>query len=183
MSGNNRVQVPASLIFICQGFAEDKSMFAAAGLFVNILKLKGERVMKRSCMVLSVILSVFLLTIGCGSDGGKEAGSIMKKQTQVTESYVNGLLKAENADDVVKVVEKYTEGMKGLIPDLQDFHKKYPDYQQGKVPKEMEAEMKRLEEVSAKIPEATMKIASYMMDPKVQQAMMQMGQEMSKIQQ
>ena len=46
----------------------------------------------------------------------------------------------------------------------------------------MEADARRLEEISAQIPGAMMKTASYMLDPKVQEAMHQMGQEMSKLQ-
>lgn len=139
--------------------------------------------MKKSYVVLSSIMFIFLLLTGCGSDGSKEAGSIMKKQANVTEDYVNGLLKAENADQVVKVIEKYTDGMKELIPDIKDFQKKYPEFQQGKAPAGMEKEMKRLEEISGKMQEAMMKTASYMRDPKVQQAMMKMGKEMEKLQQ
>ncbi len=139
--------------------------------------------MKRSCAVLVAVWFTVLSLSGCGSDSGKQAGSIMNKQAGITEDYVNGLIKAEDADAVVKAVEQYTQGMKTLIPELQQFYKSYPDFQAGKMPKGMEADMKRLEEASARIPEATMKIASYMMDPKVQQAMMQMGNEMSKLSQ
>ncbi|MEN8212218.1 MAG: hypothetical protein ABFR31_10905 [Thermodesulfobacteriota bacterium] len=128
----------------------------------------------------AVLLTVFL--VSCGSNGNKEAKSIIKNQANVTEEYVNGLEKANNAEDVVTVIEHYTEGMKKLIPELQEFQKKYPEYKQGKMPEGMDADIKRLEAASAKLPGAMMKITAYMMDGKVQAAMEQMGNEMSKLQ-
>ncbi len=138
--------------------------------------------MTRISSILSIIfLSVFLIS-GCGSDGSSEAKSIMKKQASVTEDYVNGLANANSSEDVVEAITNYTKGMKKLIPDLKEFQEKYPEFQQGKMPEGMEEEAKRMQEVAAKIPGAMMKAASYMMDGKVQEAMSQMGEEMSKLQ-
>ena len=131
-------------------------------------------------VIITLLLSVAL--ISCGSDGSKEAGSIIKKQADVTEDYVDNLTNAKNADDVVEAIENYTKGMKQLIPALKKFQEKYPEYKQGKVPNGMEADLKRLEESSAKLPGAMMKLSSYMMKPEVQAAMQNMNTEMSKIQ-
>jgi hypothetical protein len=131
-------------------------------------------------IIATVLLTVFL--VSCSSDGSNEAKSIIKNQASVTEDYVNGLEKANNADDVVAVIERYTEGMKKLIPELQEFQKNYPEYKQGKMPEGMDADIKRLEAASANLPGAMMKITAYMMDGKVQAAMEQMGKEMSKLQ-
>ena len=139
--------------------------------------------MRKFCTLFAPVLFIALFIGGCGSDSDKKAESIMNKQVGITENYVNGLTKAQNSDEVVAAVEQYTAGMKELIPQLQEFYKNHPEYRQGKMPEGMEKDLKRLEAASAKIPEAMMKITSYMMDPKVQQAMMQMGNEMSKIQQ
>ena len=138
--------------------------------------------MTRIYGILATVLIIVLIAYGCGSDGSNEVKSIMKNQVSVTENYVNGLTNAKNADDVVNAIEHYTEGMKKLIPELQEFQKKYPEYKQGKMPDGMEADVKRFEEVSAKIPGVMMKITSYMMDGKVQKAMAQMGEEMGKLQ-
>lgn len=132
-------------------------------------------------IMIGLLLFVFLVS-GCGSDGSKEAGSIIKAQADVTEEYVNSISDAKSADDVVKALENYTEGLKKLVPDLKAFHEKYPEYAQGKVPEGVEVDMKRLEELSGKMSGAMMKMGSYMMDPKVQEAMQKMGEEMSKIQ-
>ena len=139
--------------------------------------------MTRNLVVLFISLSSFFIVSGCSSDGSTEAKSIIKNQANVTENYVTDLANAKNADDVVGAIEHYTEKMKKLIPELQEFQKKYPDYQQGKLPEGMEADIKRMEEASAKIPAAMMKVAQYMMNPKVQEAMTQMGKEMENLHQ
>ncbi|MCP4719293.1 MAG: hypothetical protein GY860_07525 [Desulfobacteraceae bacterium] len=127
----------------------------------------------------TVLLTVFI--VSCSSNGNNDAKSIIKNQATVTEDYVNGLTNAKSADDVVVVIEHFTEGMKKLIPELQEFQKNHPEYKQGGMPEGMEADIKRLEAASAKLPGAMMKITAYMMDGKVQAAMEQMGQEMSKL--
>ena len=139
--------------------------------------------MTRNYGILFVVFSIFFIVSGCSSDGSSEAKSIIKNQARVTEDYVNGLANAKNADDVVGVIKKYTEEMKKLIPELQQFQKNYPDYKQGKLPAGMEADIKRMEEVSAKIPAAMMKVTQYMMDGRVQEAMTQMGNEMANLNQ
>ncbi len=138
--------------------------------------------MKRILVILVTILLTAFLVSGCSADGSSEAKSIIKNQANVTEDYVNGLANAKSADDVVNTIEHYTAGMKKLIPELQKFQKKYPEYQQGKMPEGMDADAKRLEAAAAKIPGAMMKVTTYMMDEKVQRAITQMGQEMGKLQ-
>ncbi len=138
--------------------------------------------MKRIHEILAFLLITAFIVYGCGSDGDSKAESIIKDQVDVTENYVNDISSAESPQDVVEAIERYTDGMKELIPELKEFQKQYPGYQQGKVPEGMEIDLKRLEEISAKIPGAMMKITSYMMDGKVQSAMQKMGEEMSKLQ-
>ena len=59
--------------------------------------------------------------------------------------------------------------------------KTYPEYKEGKIPKELEKEGKRLEELAVRMPAAMMKTASYMSDPAVQKAMENMSNEMAKL--
>ncbi len=138
--------------------------------------------MTRIFGILTTILLFFFFISGCSSDGSSEAKSIMNNQAKVTEDYVNGLASAKSADDVIDTIENYTKGMMKLIPELQEFQKNHPEYVQGKMNKEMKADIKRMEAASAKIPEAMMKVTQYMMDGRVQAAMAQMGEEMSKLQ-
>lgn len=138
--------------------------------------------MKRIFGILTLILLAAFMVYGCGSNGSSKAESIIKDQVDTTENYVNGISSAKSPQEVVAAIERYTEDMKKMIPELKKFQKKYPEYQQGKIPEGMEADIKRLEKISAKIPEAMMKITSFMMDGKVQSAMQEMGKELSNLQ-
>ena len=82
---------------------------------------------------------------------------------------------------MVKAIDKYSEGMRELIPELREFNEKYPEYKEGKIPEGLEEEVDRLREASSKIPGAMMKMAKYMMNSSVQEAMTRMSKDMDKI--
>lgn len=130
----------------------------------------------------AVLILAVVAMAGCGSDKYDEAKTLMKDQTAVTEDYVNGLEKAGSAEEVVEVIDKYTDDMKALFPRIKTFHEKYPELSSfsaaGDTPDDVKAEMQRLSEAMGKIRSATMKLMQYMMDPKVQQAFQRMGQEL-----
>ncbi len=132
--------------------------------------------MKRIYGILAIALLSVFFVFGCGSDGS----SVLKKQIKASENYINGMSDAKSADDVVKVIDNFTEDMIALLPELQEFEKKYPGYREGRVP-ELEEDVKAMEEVSQKMSGAMSNMMKYMMDPKVQAAMTRMGEEMSKL--
>ncbi len=138
--------------------------------------------MTRIYAVLATVFFTAFFIYGCSSDGSNEVKSIMNKQADITENYVNGLEGAQDSDDVVKVIEQYTESMKKLIPELKEFQKNHPEFQQGKMPEAVQADVERIKALSEKIPQAMMKVAGYMQDSKVQEAMVRMGQEMRELQ-
>ena len=135
--------------------------------------------MKRIYGIMAIAMLAMFLVTGCGSDGSKEAKSIMEKQADVTDDFANGLIEAKSADDVIYALDRYTENMKEMVPELLAFEKKYPEYKEGKTPEGMEEEIKRVEDSSAKVASALMKIEPYMMDEKVQAAIERMGTELS----
>ncbi len=126
-----------------------------------------------------VTLGFFSLTVlACSSDGTSEAKSLMQQQVTVIETYVDGLEKARSAEDMVKTVDRYTADMKKLIPRLKAFHEKYPDYDKDGIPKALEAELQRVEKASDRLPAAMMNSMQYMTDPRVQEAMQRMTEEL-----
>ncbi len=137
--------------------------------------------MKRIASIMAVFAVTGFLMFGCGSTPGDDAADVIRMHGDVTEQFVNSLEKAHSAQDVAGAVDAYTAGMQELVPRLQSLNEKYPEYQDGKIPKELEKEAKRLEDLAARMSASMMKIASYMMDPAVQKAMENMGDEMSKI--
>ncbi|MEZ4598587.1 MAG: hypothetical protein R2940_02220 [Syntrophotaleaceae bacterium] len=135
--------------------------------------------MKKHVIVLLSILFTALFMTACSSDGTGDLESLMKKQADVMEKFVDGMEKAQSADDMVKVIETYTAGMKELIPQLQEFQKKYPDFENGVVPKGLEDEVQRVEQASSRFSSAMMNSMRFMMDAKVQEAMAKMSEEIS----
>ena len=139
--------------------------------------------MKRLFTITIAVMLSTLLATGCGSSKDSAAKSIIEKQVTVTEQYVNGLEKAQSADDVATTINRYTDGMKELLPMILEFDKKYPDYKKtGVAPSGMEKEAARMDAISTRIQPAMMKAMRYMHNPKVQQAMQNMGRELQKVQ-
>ncbi len=122
-----------------------------------------------------------LLVFTCGASPGDDAVDVIKAHADVMEKFVDNLEKATSAQDVAKTIDAYTAAMQELIPRIQSLNEKYPEYKSGKVPKELEKEAERLEDLAARVSSAMMKTVSYMMDPAVQKAMENMGDEMSKL--
>ncbi len=135
--------------------------------------------MKRFLSVMVVLGFFSFAVIACSNDGTSEAKSLMQQQVTVIETYVEGLEKAQSADDMVQTVDRYSADMKKLIPRLKAFHDKYPDYDKDGIPKALEAELQRVEKASDRLPAAMMNSMQYMTDPKVQEAMQRMTEELS----
>ena len=133
--------------------------------------------------VLAGLLTLCLLALtGCGGDKYADARSLMEDQTRVTEDYVNGLEKADSAEAAARVIDDFTDGMKELMPRIKAFQEQYPELAgqsaPADAPRDVQEGMQRLQEASARIQSATMKMMKFMLDPKVQQALQRMGTEL-----
>nr|WP_319494880.1 hypothetical protein [uncultured Desulfobacter sp.] len=139
--------------------------------------------MKQTASIVAVfaVIGALMFGFGSGSALGGEIGDVIRQQADVMEQFVNNLEKANSAQDVAKAVDAYTADMKELIPRIQSLDEIYPEYKEGKVPKELEKDGKRLEDLAVRMPAAMMKTASYMSDPAVQKAMENMSNEMAKL--
>jgi hypothetical protein len=129
-------------------------------------------------------VAMFLILAACCGDKYADARDIMKDHAQVMEAYITGLENAANAADCAAAIDAYSAGMEDLIPRLKAFREKYPELMKedgGETPPEVEKEAERLEELSARMPAATMNMMKYMTDPQVQAAMQRMSQAMEKM--
>ena len=133
-------------------------------------------------LVAAIFVLGLVYLVASGSTGGS-AGDVIEKQAAVMESYVEGIESAKSADDMVKVIERYTADMKDLIPRIEKFQESYAETNDEDLAERMEAEMARVEEASRRLPAAMMKAAGYMMDVKVQDAMSKMAEELGDFQQ
>ena len=131
----------------------------------------------------AIISMAFLFSlVACGSKYA-DAQDIMEKQADAMEAYCEGLEQARNADDIVTAVNAFSADMAKLAEKMQSFKSKYPELYQnsGEMPPELEATNKRLTEITQRMAAASMKMAPYMMNSKVQQAMMQMSAAMAQM--
>jgi len=131
------------------------------------------------------VLMILMVLAACGGDKYADARDIMAEHAQVMEAYITGLENAASAEQCAATIDAYTAGMEKLIPRLKAFQEKYPELvnenNADPTPAEVEAETKRLEELSARMPAATMNMMKYMADPQVQAAMQRMTQAMQKM--
>jgi len=137
----------------------------------------------RRAWIFGTLMAAVMLA-ACGSGEYGEIEDIISDQAKVTENYVNGLEKAESAEEVAAVINDFTDGMKKLIPRIKTYQETHPEIWLGgeDVPEKIKAQQKRLEEASGKIQGAFMNMMAYMMDPKVREAMMNMSTELGKLQ-
>ena len=129
-------------------------------------------------------IMALLMLAACGSSEYGDIEEIISDQAKITEAYVTGLEEAKSAEDVADVINDFTDGMKDLIPKIKTYQETHPEIWLGgeDIPDNIKAQQERLEEISGKIQSSFMKLITYMSDPKVQEALTNMGTEMSKLQ-
>jgi len=128
-------------------------------------------------LLLGVVALAFVYALAGNSVGDGDA--VLKKQAGVTECYVKEIESAQNEDDVVKAIERYTAGMKELIPQLQKFNETVAAGNAPKMAAQTEDEMKRAKDAYDKLPAAMLKVQGYMMNEKVRDAFVKMGEQLS----
>ncbi len=128
---------------------------------------------------LSVVVIPFLL-IGCGGKYS-DVKKVNEKYIALIEDYIADINKADNADDAAKAVNKFADGMDALLPEMQEFTKKYPELKdKSNPPEELKEIDRRVKETSKKMVDAMMKLMPYMMNPKVLNAEKRLGSIMTK---
>jgi predicted small lipoprotein YifL len=130
--------------------------------------------------VLIAVLSV-LVMFTLAACGGKysDALELSEKQLDAMEDYADSLEKAESKEALIAAMEDFAEKMEKLMPKAEALREKYPELYRGeKLPEEFAQLEKKTEAVVTRMTAASMKTMQYMMDPKVQQAMMRMNSAM-----
>ncbi len=138
--------------------------------------------MKKTLFSLLVVL-VFVLT-GCKSSSSPEA--VMQDFVQALNNYIEGVQKANSADDVAKVIDRYAADLKTLAPRFKALAEKYPALKQQKpenLPPELQKYVKQVEEIGPKMMGIFPKLMQYGSDPKVIEAnkrLQEASEEMNK---
>jgi hypothetical protein len=131
-----------------------------------------------------LVVGLFLLAYACGG-GGDDPKSVMKDLFSVMEDFYSGVEKADNADDIVAAIEKFSKGMQEITPRMKKLQEQYPELKDMKgdnIPpefKEFEAKMK---EMGPRMMGLMGKFAKYGSDPKVQAAQKKMMEAMQALQ-
>jgi len=123
-------------------------------------------------------LLVFLLVVGLAgfmacAKGGKygEAKELMNKSLTAMEAYINEIDQAKDAKAVAAAIGHFKDSMAALKPKMQALDKKYPELKdETKAPEEVKPLMTKMQEISGKFINASMKAYQYNQDPEVQKA-------------
>ena len=135
--------------------------------------------MKRLFSVLTII-SLFLILSACG--GVDTPKSVMNDYFNVLEDYLNGMEKADSADDIVGVIETFSNKMKALSPRMKTIMEKHPELKGmkgGKLPEEYKELNDRMQKMMPRMMGIFGKMMKYGNDPKVKEAQKKFQEAMS----
>jgi len=129
---------------------------------------------------------VFLLAVGLAgsfacSTGGKygEAKYLMNKSLTAMDDYVRGIDQAKDARAVAAAITNFKDSMATLKPKMQALDKKYPELKdETKMPEDLKSLMTKMQEMSSKMINASMKAYQYNQDPEVQKAQEELNKVM-----
>ena len=142
------------------------------------LDAKRRFLMKKSIMIL---VGTFLLLglVACGDTPEAAMGDMIN----IMDGFADNMNGAENADQVVKAMEGFSQGMQDIVPRMKALQDKYPELQksmgEGKMPKGLEKFEEKYKEVMVKVVGASAKMGQYMNDPKVREAAKKFSEAMS----
>lgn len=122
--------------------------------------------MKKITMIL-VGTCLLLGLVACGDTPEAAMGDMLN----VMDTFADNMTAAENADQVVNALDKFSAGMQDIVPRMKALQEKYPELKtsmgEGKMPKGLEKFEERFKAVGLKVASASAKIMQYASDPKV----------------
>ena len=132
-----------------------------------------------SIWTLCLLMSLLLLN-GCGDKKYADVKELNEDVAKVMDEYVAELEKSDNAQDVAKAINRFSDKMEALMPKMKKLAGKYPELQdKSNVPEELKESQKKAEALGQKIAGSMMKIMPYMNDPEVQKAQERMSAAMT----
>ncbi len=138
---------------------------------------------KGNAFLILCLISSMIIINGCGGGKYSDAKKVTNEYADAMDDFVTAINKSNNASEVAKAMDSFTDKMAKIAPKLKEIEKKYPELQNMSTPpKELEESKKRMEEVSQKYTSSMMKLVQYVNDPQVQKAQERMSQVMQKLQ-
>jgi hypothetical protein len=134
----------------------------------------------RKVLFTGIIVLFLMGLVACGGDSPTAA---MDDMLVIFDDYISGMGKAENADDVVAVIETFSAGILELTPRMKALQEKHPELQSGmkggKMPEEFKEYEEKFKELMPKFMGVMGKMMQYAKDPKVQEAQKKMKEAMA----
>lgn len=98
-----------------------------------------------------VLISIVFLA-GCGTHKYDDAQTTIKEFIKINEDYIAAVEKVENSRDLVQAIETYSENMSAITGKMSRLYAKFPEIKNPKTaPRELEAEMKKMEGIGIKL--------------------------------
>jgi hypothetical protein len=134
--------------------------------------------MIRNILITGILLVALVATTACK---GKYADAIEVNDQFINavEQYTKDLDQASNSEEVVAAIDKFSESIKTLAPEMKAMAEKYPELKDSNnLPPELKESHKRAEEMSKNMASTFTKLMPYLSDPEVAAAQARMGQAM-----
>lgn len=135
--------------------------------------------MKKLFSILTII-GLFLILSACG--GGDTPESVMNDYFDLMDNYLDDMEKANSADDIVSVIETFSNKMKALAPRMKAIMEKHPELKGmkgGKLPEEYKELNDRMQKLMPRLIGVFGKMMKYGNDPKVKEAQKKFQKAMS----
>ncbi len=138
--------------------------------------------MRKSYKAIIIVMVLLVAIVGCGQDKYDELVSYNNQFVEITRDYIDGLNSAQNAEEVAKAMNKYSDEFSVLIPKMQKINEKYPGLlTQKDLPESVVQSQAEATKVGMEFASSFMKTMKYITDPKVAEAQQKMGQMMQSL--
>ncbi len=126
-----------------------------------------------------ILISAFFL-FSCGGNEYDDAKEVFTRQIKVMNNYIEGVEKAETAEELITTMREFAQNIRIVTPDLKKILKKYPELNNIDAPtKKIKTVIKEVVSLRTKMQTASKKINLFIGNPDVKQAMNELMDTMS----
>ncbi len=137
----------------------------------------------KNLVLFTVVVGLLVFVFACG--GGDSPKAVMNDYLSCMEDFSSTINNAKDADGVVAAINKFSNGMKDLVPRMKAMQEKHPELKtmgmDGKMPEEFKQFAERSKEIGTKMMGIFGKIGQYATDPKVMEAQKKLQEVMSSL--
>ncbi len=126
-----------------------------------------------SCLGYGLFFLIILSLSACGTDEYSDARKLFQDRTKIMEDFIDAIEKAESPQEMVPVIDAYTDQMEELIPEILYIKGKYPELaKKDSIPKSVKKDYDMMRETGNKMENLILgKVLKYQNDPDIAAAM------------